>query len=66
MAQALELYRALDANGVPARLIVAPREGHQWSELRHQLRKANEELEWFERYVMGREYVWEAAPGAKR
>ena len=33
--------------------IVAPREGHQWGELRHQLFKANTELEWFERYVHG-------------
>jgi hypothetical protein len=57
------MYRALVANGIPTRLFVAPREGHQWQELRHQLAKANAELEWFERYVMGREYVWERAPG---
>jgi dipeptidyl aminopeptidase/acylaminoacyl peptidase len=66
MAQALELYRALEANGVPTRLMVAPREGHQWGELRHQLRKANEELEWFERHVMGRSYEWEEAPSGPR
>ena len=42
--------------------IVAPREGHQWGELRHQLFKANAELEWFEQYAMGRTYVWEKAP----
>lgn len=59
MAQSLELFRALEANRVPTRLLVAPREGHQWGELRHQLRKANEELEWFERHVMGRDYTWE-------
>ena len=41
---------------------VAPREGHQWGELRHQLFKANAELEWFERYVDGRTYTWERAP----
>jgi dipeptidyl aminopeptidase/acylaminoacyl peptidase len=66
MAQSLELYRALEANGVATRLIIAPREGHQWSELRHQLRKANEELEWFEHHVMGREHVWEEAPAGAR
>ena len=42
---------------------IAPREAHQWGELRHQLFKANAELEWFERYVMGRAHVWEVAPG---
>jgi dipeptidyl aminopeptidase/acylaminoacyl peptidase len=62
MAQSVEMYRALTANGVPAKLYVAPREGHQWGELRHQLFKANVELEWFERHVRGRAYVWERAP----
>ena len=59
MPQSVEMYRALKANGVQTRLYVAPREGHQWTELRHQLFKANAELEWFESYVMGRPYVWE-------
>jgi dipeptidyl aminopeptidase/acylaminoacyl peptidase len=62
-AQSLEMFRALKANGVAARLFVAEREGHQWSELRHKLFKANAELEWFEKYAMGRNYVWEKAPG---
>jgi dipeptidyl aminopeptidase/acylaminoacyl peptidase len=64
--QAVEMFRALTANGVPTRLYVAPREPHQWQELRHQLFKANAELEWFERHVMGRSYVWEGAPGDAR
>lgn len=64
--QSLEMYRALKANDVPTHLWVAPREGHQWSELRHQLSKANVELEWFERYVRERPYVWERAPGDPR
>jgi dipeptidyl aminopeptidase/acylaminoacyl peptidase len=63
MPQSVEMYRALVANAVPTRLYVAPREGHQWTELRHQLYKANAELEWFERYVMDRSYNWERAPG---
>ena len=62
LAQALEMHRALKANGVPTRLEVAPREGHVWLEPRHQLFKANVELDWIERYVTGRPYLWEAAP----
>ena len=56
------MHRALQDGGVPTHLEVAPREGHVWVEPRHQLFKANVELEWFERYVMGRPYVWESAP----
>jgi len=37
-----------------------------WVEPRHQLFKANVELEWFERYVMERPYVWESAPAEVR
>lgn len=46
-------------------MYVAPREGHGWRELRHRLFKANVELDWFERWVMEREYEWEEAPFAK-
>lgn len=63
VSQSIEMFRGLRANDVPARLHIAPREGHQWTELRHQLFKANAELEWFERYVRERAYVWERAPG---
>jgi dipeptidyl aminopeptidase/acylaminoacyl peptidase len=66
LAQALEMHRALKEHGVPTHLEVAPREGHVWIEPRHQLFKANVELEWFERYVMGRPYVWEVAPAEVR
>src|SRR5713101_4785502 len=62
MPQSVELYRALKSNGVPTHLYVAPREPHGWAELRHQLFKMNAELDWFERYAMGRTYVWEKAP----
>jgi dipeptidyl aminopeptidase/acylaminoacyl peptidase len=62
MSQVEELYRGLVANGVETRFYVAPREGHQWSELRHQIFKANSELEWFDRHVVGRTYQWEQAP----
>jgi hypothetical protein len=61
--QSVEMYRAVVSHGVPSKLYVAPREGHQWAELRHQLAKANLELEWFERWVRERSYSWERAPG---
>ncbi|MBO8152072.1 MAG: S9 family peptidase [Candidatus Marinimicrobia bacterium] len=59
MPQSVELYRALKYNGVPVKLYIAPREGHGWQELRHRLFKMNAELEWFEKWVMNREYKWE-------
>jgi dipeptidyl aminopeptidase/acylaminoacyl peptidase len=63
--QSYEMHRALKANGVPTKLYVAPREPHTWEELRHQLFKINVELEWFEKYAMGRTYTWETAPKAE-
>jgi dipeptidyl aminopeptidase/acylaminoacyl peptidase len=63
MPQSVELYRALRSNGVPTHLYVAPRARHGWRELRHRLFKANVELDWFERWVVGRDYQWEKAPG---
>ena len=63
MPQSVEMYRGLKHNGVPTHLYVAPRAGHGWTELRHQLFKANVHLEWFERWVRDREYEWEEAPG---
>lgn len=62
MPQSLEMYRALKANGVPTHLYVAPREEHGWRELRHRLFLANVQLEWFERWVNDRVWVWEKAP----
>ncbi|MGB7218893.1 MAG: S9 family peptidase [Vicinamibacterales bacterium] len=63
LPQSQEMHRALKTNGVPTHLYVAPREGHQWGELRHLIFKANAELEWFEKYALGRVYTWEKAPG---
>jgi dipeptidyl aminopeptidase/acylaminoacyl peptidase len=62
MPQSVELYRALKANGVPTHLYVAPRQGHGWRELQQRLFKANVELDWFERWVRGKEYEWEKSP----
>ncbi|HSF17204.1 MAG TPA: S9 family peptidase [Vicinamibacteria bacterium] len=61
--QSVELYRALKSLGVPTHLYIAPREPHGWQELRHELFKVNVELDWFEKHAMGRDYVWESAPG---
>ena len=61
--QSVELYRALKANGVPTHLYIAPRDPHGWRELRHELFKVNVELDWFEKHVRDRDYVWETAPG---
>lgn len=63
MPQSVEMYRALKSNGVPTHLYVAPREGHGWTELRHRLFKLQIEMEWFEKYINNRPYVWEKAPG---
>ncbi|MBI4519741.1 MAG: S9 family peptidase [Gemmatimonadetes bacterium] len=62
LSQSIEMFRALRSHGVPTHLYVAPREGHAWGELRHQLFKMNAEMEWFERYTSGRAYAWEPAP----
>lgn len=61
-SQLVEMYRGVKSLGVPTHLYIAPREGHQWSELRHQIFKANTELAWFERWARGRSYTAEVAP----
>jgi dipeptidyl aminopeptidase/acylaminoacyl peptidase len=63
--QSVEMFRALRSHGVPTHLYVAPREGHGWTELRHRLFKLQVEMEWFEKWVRGTTYQWEAAPGAE-
>ncbi len=62
LPQSVEMHRALKANDVPTHLYVAPREGHGWRELRHRLFLSNVQLDWFERWVMDREWTWEQAP----
>jgi dipeptidyl aminopeptidase/acylaminoacyl peptidase len=62
LAQSIEMYRALKSLNVPTRLYVAPREGHTWGDLRHQIAKANAELEWFDKYALGKPYAYEKPP----
>ena len=66
LSQSIEMYRGLKRHNVPTRLYVGPREGHGFGELRHRLFKFQVEMEWFERYVHNRAYVWETAPGDER
>ena len=66
LPQSVEMFRALKSNGVPTHLYVAPREGHGWTELRHRLFKLQIEMEWFEKHVNDRTYVWEKVPGEEK
>jgi len=63
MPQSIEMWRGVKQQGVPTHLYVAPREPHGWRELHHRLFKANVELDWFEKWVRGRTWTWEEAPG---
>jgi dipeptidyl aminopeptidase/acylaminoacyl peptidase len=62
MTQAVEMGRALKAQGVPSDVFIAPNEGHDWQRLDHQLSKMNIEMEWFEKHVRSRAYAWETPP----
>jgi len=61
--QAKEMYRAIKSHGVPTHLYIAQREPHLWSELRHQIAKANAELAWFYEYALHTSYTPEPSPG---
>ena len=62
MSQSMEMSRALNAQGVPAELHIAPDEGHDWQQPAHQLYKMNTELEWIERYTRRVQYTPEPRP----
>lgn len=66
MPQSIEMWRGVKEQGVPTHLYVAPREPHGWQELRHRLFKDNVELDWFEKWVRGRTWTWETAPGSTK
>jgi dipeptidyl aminopeptidase/acylaminoacyl peptidase len=51
LGQGQEFYSALLERGVPAELVVYPREGHGFQERAHQRDKARRITEWFDRYV---------------
>ena len=61
-SQAIELSRALKAQGVPTEVHIAPGEGHVWLRPEHQLYKMNVEIEWFEKHVRNTAYAPERIP----
>jgi dipeptidyl aminopeptidase/acylaminoacyl peptidase len=62
LPQSVEMFRALKSLGVPTHLYVAPREGHGWQELHHQLSKFNAEMAWFSHYALDIQFTPETAP----
>ncbi len=64
VSQAVEMSRAIQVHGVPARLDIVPLDGHTWVRPVNQLYKMNAELEWFAKYALKRAYTFEAAPSA--
>lgn len=61
-AQSIMLYRSLKALGVETELYLAPREPHNFSELRHRLFQANKHMDWFLKRLTGETYIWAPAP----
>lgn len=54
ISQGYEFYNALKAQGVPTRMIVLPRQPHGPNEPKMQLAAAEANLEWFEKYLGGK------------
>jgi dipeptidyl aminopeptidase/acylaminoacyl peptidase len=61
-SQAIELSRALKAQGVPTEVHIAAREGHDWVQPTHQMYKMSVEMEWFDKYARNLPYTPEAIP----
>jgi len=53
--QGEELYSALKKLGVPTEFIVYPNTGHAISDIRYQMVKMQAELNWFEKWIRGKE-----------
>jgi dipeptidyl aminopeptidase/acylaminoacyl peptidase len=62
--QSVMLHRALRALGVETELYLAPREPHNFRELRHRLFQVNVQMDWFSKRVLDQDYVWAAPPHA--
>ncbi|HXV85282.1 MAG TPA: S9 family peptidase, partial [Gemmatimonadales bacterium] len=54
ISQGYELYNALKRQGVPARMVVYPRQPHGIQEPQLQLDAMKRNVEWFEQWVLGR------------
>jgi hypothetical protein len=59
------LYRALKTLGVETELYLAPREPHNFAELRHRLFQVNKHMDWFLSHLTGKTYDWSKAPDGK-
>ncbi|UDF04881.1 S9 family peptidase [Asticcacaulis sp. AND118] len=64
-AQSIMLYRSLKALGVETELYLAPREPHNFAELRHRLFQVNKHMDWFLSRLTGQDYLWDKAPDSK-
>ncbi|HUV37369.1 MAG TPA: S9 family peptidase [Patescibacteria group bacterium] len=51
VGQAYEMYHALVQTGVPAELVVYPREQHGFNEIHHQIDLVDRVVAWFDRYL---------------
>lgn len=60
--QSVMLNRALRALGVETELYLAPREPHNFRELRHRLFQVNVQMDWFSKRVLDQDYIWAAPP----
>nr|WP_240954023.1 S9 family peptidase [Solimonas marina] len=60
--QSVMLYRSLKALGVETQLYLAPREPHNFKELRHRLFQINVQMKWFVDKVLGGTYEPAQAP----
>lgn len=61
-SQSKMLFRALRDQGVETELYIAPGEPHGFRKPSHRLFRINKELEWFERHVHGKDYLYSLPP----
>ncbi|PYQ20180.1 MAG: S9 family peptidase, partial [Acidobacteria bacterium] len=54
ISQGYELYNALKRQGVPVKMVVYPRQPHGIQEPKLMLDAMSRNLEWFDRWVMGK------------
>lgn len=62
--QSIMYYRALRELGVETELYLAPREPHNFRELRHRLFQINAQLGWFSRFVLEQNFTPDDAPSS--
>ena len=51
MSQGIELYQALKRRGIPTKIMLFPRTGHEVTETNILLEMAQANLDWFEKYL---------------